>query len=296
MKKGIWYAIGAYSAWGLFPIYWKLLQIVPAPQLISHRVAWSFLSLLAIILFSGTYRKFRSVAFKKKVMLIYCGAALLIGTNWLIYVWAVNSGFIIETSLGYFINPLFSVLLGVVFLHEKMRVFQWVPVGLAGCGVIFLTFVYGSPPWIALSLAASFGTYGLIKKIAPLSSLYGLTLETGMLLIPAVFFLLYTDSVGQCIFLHAGVHYDLLLIGAGPITIVPLLMFASATRRIPLSLVGILHYIAPSLQFLLGVAVYKEPFTTEQLIGYSIVWIALILFAVEGLHARRSRPVIAVIE
>jgi chloramphenicol-sensitive protein RarD len=217
-------------------------------------------------------------------------AAVLIGVNWLTYVWAVNAGFIVETSLGYFINPLLSVLMGVVFLRERLRPWQWAPLGLATAGVLYLTLAYGSPPWIALTLAFSFGFYGLAKKTAPLGSLYGLALETGFLFLPALAFLGYAEAAGQGAFLHSGPLPDLLMIGAGVVTTMPLLLFASAAQRIPLSLVGVLQYIAPTIQFLLGVVVYHEPFTPSQMIGFGLVWIALALFAGEGLLAQRRQP------
>lgn len=222
---------------------------------------------------------------------IYSAAALLIGFNWLVYVWAVNSGFIIEASLGYFINPLLSVFLGVIFLRERLRPWQWIPIGLASMGVAYLAFTYGRLPWIALTLALSFGLYGLVKKAAPLGSFYGLTLETGLLFLPALLFLLYSDQVGQGAFLHTGAGSDLLMAGAGLVTTVPLLMFASAVRRIPLSLAGILQYITPTLQFICGVLIYREPFTSSQLTGFGIVWGALIIFGMEGFLALR-RPVV----
>jgi chloramphenicol-sensitive protein RarD len=201
-----------------------------------------------------------------------------------------------QVSLGYYINPLLNVLMGVLFLRERLRPSQWVPLGLAAAGVLYLNFAYGSLPWIALTLAFSFGLYGLVKKTAPLGSLYGLTLETGLLLLPALFYLLYSETTRQGAFLHSGAISDALLVGAGLMTTIPLLMFASAARRIPLSLVGILQYIAPTLQFLLGVLVYGEPFTHTQFVGFGIVWLALILFGVEGYLASRSRrvqPVVA---
>jgi chloramphenicol-sensitive protein RarD len=206
----------------------------------------------------------------------------------LVYVWAVNANFIVETSLGYFINPLLSVLMGVIFLRERLRPFQWLPVVLAASGVIYLAIAYGRLPWIALTLAFSFGTYGLVKKLAPLGSLYGLTLETGILFIPALIYLSYADRIGTGAFLHSSLTTNLLLIGAGVVTTVPLLMFASAAQRLPLSMVGIMQYIAPTLQFLLGVLVYKEPFDHTHLIGFGIVWVALILFAVENFWARAT--------
>ena len=305
MNKGIWYAVGAYVAWGLFPVYWKWLHQVPALQLLSHRIVWSSLLLLAVILLTKQWQAFRATALNWGVLRIYLISAVLIGVNWLTYVWAVNAGFIVETSLGYFINPLLSVLMGVVFLRERLRSWQWLPIGLATAGVLYLTFAYrvgaaegltahGALPWIALTLAFSFGLYGLIKKVAPLSSLYGLTLETGILFLPALAFLIYSDVTGQGAFLNTGTGSDLLLVGAGAVTTVPLLMFAAGARRIPLSLVGILQYITPTMQFLLGVLVYKEPFTHIRLIGFGIVWIALIIFGVEGFLAHRSQPVAAV--
>jgi chloramphenicol-sensitive protein RarD len=225
--------------------------------------------------------------FTRRTLLIYVVAAVLISINWLTYVWAVNAGFIIETSLGYFINPLLSVLLGVIVLREKLRPVQWLPVFLAASGVIYLTVVYGKLPWIALTLAFSFGLYGLVKKLAPLGSLHGLTLETGILFVPALAYLLFNEFNGTGAFTHIGLSTDLLLIGAGVVTTIPLLLFASAARQIPLTVVGLLQYIAPTIQFLLGVLVYKESFDHTHLIGFSIVWIALIIFWVESYLAHR---------
>ncbi len=289
MNKGIWYGLGAYTAWGLLPIYWKWLEFIPATQIISHRILWSCLMLLVVLGVSRQFGAFRAAAFNLRVLRIYAVAALLIGINWLIYIWAVNAGYLIETSLGYFINPLFNVLLGVVFLHERLRPWQWVPIGLATAGMLYLAFAYGTLPWIALTLATTFALYGLVKKTAPLGSLQGLTLETGILFLPALFFLIYANNTGQGAFLHNGLVIDVLLVGTGLMTTVPLLMFASAARRIPLSLMGILQYIAPTLQFLLGVLVYHEPFTYAQFVGFALVWVALIIFGVEGFQARRAQ-------
>jgi chloramphenicol-sensitive protein RarD len=294
MNKGIWYAIGAYASWGLFPLYWKLLHHVPALQLIGHRIVWSFLALIVLILFIRQWTSFRSTVFAWSVLRVYCFAAVLIGINWLTYVWAVNAGHIVETSLGYFINPLLSVSLGVLFLHEHLRPRQWISIGLAAAGVLFLAIVHGSLPWIALTLAFSFAFYGLVKKIAPLGSLYGLTLETGILLLPALSYLLISDLNRTGAFLHTGTTADILLAGAGIVTTIPLLLFASAARRIPLSLIGILQYISPTLQFLIGVLIYHESFTFIQFIGYAIVWLALILFGMESYFAYQAQ--IAVME
>jgi chloramphenicol-sensitive protein RarD len=289
MKKGILYGIGAYLLWGLFPFYWKWLQPVPAIQIIAHRIIWSFILLALILFVTRQWQAFRGAALNRRAMLIYLASAIFLFFNWFVYVWAVNAGFVVETSLGYFINPLLSVLLGVLFLREKLRAWQWASLGLAAVGVIYVAFSYGQFPWIALSLAFTFGIYGLIKKTAPLGSLYGLTLETSLLFLPAVVFLIYMERLGQGAFLHSGSIQDLLMIGAGLVTSVPLLMFASAAQRIPLSTVGILQYITPTMQFILGVFVYHEPFNRYHLIGFCIVWLALIILWAEGYWASRRQ-------
>ena len=287
MKKGILYGIGAYLAWGFFPIYWKFLHHVPAIQLIGHRIIWSCLLLLVVIVLTKQWDEFRKTV-NLKVLRIYTIAAILIGINWLVYVWAVNANFIVETSLGYFINPLLSVLMGVIFLKERLRLAQWIPVVLAAIGVTYLTFIYGRLPYIALTLAFSFGLYGLVKKLSPLGSLYGLTIETAILFVPALIYLIAMEANSTAAFLHTGISSDLLMIGAGVVTTIPLLMFASAAKSIPLWVVGLLQYIAPTIQFLLGVFLYKEPFSQYQLIGFGIVWAALIFFVVENYLANRA--------
>ncbi len=287
MNKGILYGIVTYILWGFFPIYWKFLHPVPAMQVIGHRISWSFILLIAILLITRQWKDFRSTALKPKVLGIYAIAGVLLTINWLVYVWGVNAGFIVETSLGYFINPLLSVLLGVIFLRERLRPMQWVPVGIAAIGVIYLTFVYGRLPWIALALAFSFGFYGFVKKLAPLGSLYGLTLETGIVFPIALIYLLFVEFTGTGAFAHDGTFITALLIGAGAVTTIPLLLFASAAKQIPLSLVGLLQYIAPTLQFLIGVFLYKEPFDQSHLIGFGIVWAALIIFVIENYLAHR---------
>jgi chloramphenicol-sensitive protein RarD len=287
MNKGIWYGISAYALWGFFPIYWKFLHNVPALQVIGHRISWSFILLLAYIVLIGQWQAFRASAMNWRTIGIYSIAAILLSFNWLIYVWGVNAGFIVETSLGYFINPLLSVLLGVVFLRERLRPLQWIPVGLATIGVIYLTFAYGRLPWIALSLAFTFGFYGFVKKLSPLGSLHGLTLETAIVFPIALAYILFIDIKGSGAFLHNGPLVDIFLIGAGVVTTIPLLMFASAAKQIPLTVVGLLQYIAPTLQFLIGVFVYREPFDHAHFVGFSIVWVALLVFAVESYLANR---------
>jgi chloramphenicol-sensitive protein RarD len=287
MNKGIVNGLGAYVLWGLFPIYWKLLHQVPALQVIGHRIAWSFVLLIVVILLTKQWKQFHSAAITPKTLGIYSIAAVLLSLNWLVYVWGVNAGFIVETSLGYFINPLLSVLLGVMFLRERLRPAQWIPVGLAAAGVIYLTVAYGRLPWIALSLAFSFGIYGLVKKLAPLGSLYGLTLETAIVFPIALIYLLVVDFTGTGAFLHQGALTDILLIGTGVVTSIPLLLFASAARQIPLTVIGILQFIAPTLQFLIGVFLYHEAFDQSRLIGFSLVWLALLIFWLESYFANR---------
>jgi len=294
MKKGVWFALTAYVIWGLFPVYWKWLHQVPAVQLLGHRVVWSFVILAFAIGLTRQWRALRAAAFRGRVLLIYLVAAVLISINWLTYLFAVNSGFVVEASLGYFINPLISVLLGVVVLRERLRPLQWVPMGLAAVGVIYVSLAYGSVPWYAIILALSFGLYGLVKKTAPLSSLYGMTLETALMLVPALVYLLYTEASHQGAFLHTNLTITMLLVGGGLVTTVPLLLFGSAVQRIPLALLGVLQYINPTLQFLLGTLVYHEPFSASRFIGFSIVWVALILYGIEGLVAFRSRQAAAV--
>jgi chloramphenicol-sensitive protein RarD len=288
MNKGILYALLAYGLWGFLPIYWKTIQEVPASQILSHRIIWSFIFLMIIIFVKRDLSAFRTKIKSKKTLGIFSVAALLISVNWLTYIWAVNAGFIVETSLGYFINPLVSVLLGVFFLKEKLRPMQWVPVGLAFAGVLYLTLNYGVLPWIALLLAFTFGLYGLIKKTAPLNSLHGLSLETGILFFPAGIFLIFAESQGIGSLGHTGWVTSLMLLFTGFVTALPLLLFANAARRINLSTLGILQYMAPTIQFLIGVLLYGEPLTTSRLIGFIFIWAALFIYSLENVYMNRK--------
>lgn len=288
MNKGIFLGLGAYLIWGFLPVYLKQVQSVPAPQILGHRIVWSLVLLAIITVLRKEGKQLIQVSAHRSTMLLYAASSLLLGLNWLLYIWAVNTGNIVESSLGYFINPLVSVLFGVTFLKERLRIWQWLPVSIATCGVIYLAVDFGRLPWIALGLAATFGFYGLMKKISPLGSLFGLTLETAILFIPAVIYLLIADFNGNGSFAHQNILTDLLLIAAGVITAVPLLLFGSAARLIPLSLLGLLQYVAPTCQFLLGVLIYREPFSTTRLIGFAIIWFALVLFWLEGfLNSRK---------
>ena len=290
--RGVWIGAAAYTIWGLFPLYWKQLEFMPAGQIIAHRIVWSFVVLVPVLAWS-TWRSRRNgtgavgVAVSSASVGVYTVAAILIAVNWFTYVWAVNHDYVVETSLGYFITPLVNVLLGVAVLRESLRPGQWVAVGLAAGGVAYLTAVYGAVPWIALALAISFGTYGLVKKKAPMPPLPGLTLETGLLFVPAAAFLVAADVRGDGAFGHAGALPTMLMAGAGVVTTVPLLMFAMAVRHVPLSLIGILQFIAPTIQFFLGVFLYREPFSRSQLVGFGLVWTALAVFAMESWQRRQ---------
>lgn len=285
--SGFWSGIAAYTIWGLVPLYWKLLQHVPAIQVLGHRIVWSLAVL--VILVAALRRGGRSTlgVVSRRVVGLYAIAAALIAANWFLYIYAVNAGFIVETSLGYYITPLVNVLFGVLFFHERMRPAQWLSVVLAAAGVVQLTFAYGALPWIAFGLAASFGSYGLAKKKAPLDPVGGLTLETAILAPVAILYLVMLHRTGEAAFLRTGATSDALMIGGGLVTTVPLLLFAAAVRTVPLSVIGIMQYIGPTLQFLLGVFVYHEPFSRSQLVGFSIVWGALAIYAGDSLRARR---------
>ena len=301
MSTGVWYGAAAYALWGLFPVYWKLVQFVPADQLIAHRLAWSFL-LLAGVLARHRSRADRgspqtaAAGLSRQVIALYGGAAILLALNWFIYVWAVNHAFLVEASLGYFITPLVNVLLGVGLLRERLRRLQWCAVTLGAAGVVSLSFAYGAVPWIAIALAITFGVYGLVKKRAPYGPVAGLTVETGVLVLPAIAYLVGVELRGSGAFGQAALSSQLLVVASGIITTVPLVLFAAAVHRVPLSLIGILQYISPTLNFLLGVFVYSEPFTPQQLAGFALVWSALIVFGAEGFRARSQLRSVTVSE
>ncbi len=286
-NKGVLYGALAYLMWGIFPIYFKAIKAVPSFEILVHRIVWSFLLLAMVLVVRREWTQFRRAVVQPRIVGIYALAAVLLAVNWFVYVWGVNAGHVVDASLGYFINPLLSVALGVILLRERLRPLQWLPVGLATVGVLYLTIEYGKLPWIALVLAVTFGLYGLLKKIAPLGALYGLSLETSLLFLPAAGYLIYQEFWGMAAFGHLSLTTSLLLSLAGVITVLPLLLFASAARSIPLSLLGLLQYIAPTGQFLLGVLVYGETFERARLVGFLLIWSALLLFTLEGFLARR---------
>ena len=289
-NKGVLFALAAYILWGFFPLYFKAIQQVSALQILAHRIAWGFVFTLAVVLMLRQWKEFRASIFNRRTFLIYAGASVVLGINWFTYVWAVITNHVVESSLGYFINPIVSVLLGVIFLRERLRTFQWVAIAMVTAGVVYLTITFGQLPWISLVLAVTFGFYGLLKKIAPLGALHGITLETAVLTIPSLAYLFIVNANGTGTFGHSTPLLDFLLVLSGPVTAIPLLLFATGARRIPLTTIGLLQYIAPTLQFLLGVLVFHEPFDQSRLIGFMIIWLALVLFSVENLLARRRTP------
>jgi len=289
MNKGILAGIGAYTMWGLFPVYWRLLEKDPAIEILAHRMVWSLIFVVILLSVRKEWRWLGPVLRNRRTVLIYTLAAILLSINWFTYIWAVNAGYVVEASLGYFINPLVNFLLGVIFLGEKLRPWQVAAVILAGAGVVYLTVSYGSLPWISLVLAFTFGLYGLIKKTAVLESTHGFSLETMVLFLPALGYLLYRETSGIGAFGHQGAVTTLLLALAGPVTAIPLLMFGYSARKIPLSMLGFIQYITPTLQFLLGVFVYLEPFPPARLVGFSIIWLALLVYSLEGVLFNR-RP------
>jgi chloramphenicol-sensitive protein RarD len=289
LNKGIVFGISAYLIWGFFPAFFKALQEVSALQIMFHRVVWSFVFVVVVILVKRDWAALKAQIGSLKILLIYGTAAVLLAVNWWIYIYGVNSGQVLETSLGYFLNPLINVAMGVVLLKEKLRPAQWVPVGMASAGVLYITLQYGKLPWIALGLAILFALYGLVKKVAPLGALYGFTVETAVLILPSLGYLMFVESQGSGSFGHSGVSTAVLLVLSGAVSAVPLLMFAAAARLIPLYMMGILQFIAPTCQFLLGVLAYHEPFTPTRVVGFSIIWAALLFYWLEGMIAQRRR-------
>lgn len=293
MNPGILFGLGAYLAWGLFPLYFRLLQRVSALELVAHRVVWSALLLAMGLVATGRLRRFFASTKSGRVWAIHAISALLIGINWLVYVWGVNHGRVVECSLGYFLNPLVSIGLGVLVLGERLRRAQWAGVVLAGIGIACLAVGQGGFPWISVALALSFGTYGLLKKRAPLDSLYGLFAETLVLFLPALVWIAFREVVTSGPLNDAtGLEWTL-VIGTGLITTIPLLLFSMSTRRIPLSMVGFIQYLTPSLQFVIGVFVFNEVFSAGKLRGFLLVWSGLAVVVIDGIwkttRARRMR-------
>ncbi len=281
MLRGILAAGTAFTLWGVFPLYLRLMKQVPSLEILSHRVLWSVVLLMGLLAIRRQWDWLASVRARPRIVLTFVASALMLGTNWVVYIWSVNHDHVIDASLGYFITPLFNVLFGIG-LGERLRLTQWLAVALAACGVVWLTVSAGQLPWIGLVIAVTFSLYGLLRKTAALGALEGLSIET-LVLLPAASLFLLLPNAGSSHAFGSDVTPTLLLISAGPVTAIPLLMFAYGARRIPLSLVGLLQYIGPSIQLLLGVWMYHEPFNNNKLICFTLIWLGLALYSGEAL-------------
>lgn len=288
MNRGVLFGLLCYVLWGLLPIYWNALSSVPSLQILSHRIVWSIFWLALWITFLRKWSALTAIFRRPRLLRTLAIASVLLTFNWGLYIWAVNNGKVVETSLGYFINPLFNVLLGVIFFGERLRRLQIGAVILAAIGVLYLTLTLGEPPWISLALAASFAIYALLKKRSDLGATEGLFVETGVVAGFALAYLVWVEIDGQAAFGHTTWDQNTLLIFAGAVTALPLVLFAAAARRIPLTLIGFLQYTSPTIQFLLGVFYFQEPFSVEKLVGFCFIWSALILFSMDGFLRSRN--------
>ncbi|CAN5903036.1 EamA family transporter RarD [soil metagenome] len=288
-RRGFFYGLAAFSIWGIFPLYWPLLDPAGAVEVLAHRIVWSLVVVVALVAVLRLRERLLAVVRDRRRLGLLALAAAIISVNWVTYIWGVTHGFVIETALGYFINPLVLVLMGVFLLGERLRSWQWCALALAAAGVLVLTVDYGRPPVIALILASSFGTYGLLKKRAAVGAVEGLVVETGLLAPVALGYLLLLGALGTGTFSGGGGSHAALLAGTGVITALPLLLFGAAAPRVRLTTIALLQYVAPLLQFLLGLVVFGEPMTTPRWFGFGLVWIALVVISVEAtITAQRS--------
>jgi chloramphenicol-sensitive protein RarD len=292
-RKGLVITALTFVIWGVVPLYWRLLEAVPSLHIMAHRVVWSAVLVVGWLLLSNGLGWWRQIRAQPRALATLALSSVMIAFNWSLYIWAVNAGHVVETSLGYFINPLINVVLGVAVLRERLSPAQWVAVAFALLGVAWLTWHSGSPPWIALGLAFSFGLYGLLRKLISVDAVAGLGVESIYLLLPALAFVTWGEFGHGGGFANGwGWRADLLLIFGGVVTAIPLIGFAYGVRRIPLSLVGLLQYIAPSLQLMIGVLVFNEAFGPERAIGFASIWMGLLIFASDGLWRSRRRPAV----
>ncbi|WP_242891839.1 EamA family transporter RarD [Actinomadura litoris] len=285
VKRGVLYGAGAYALWGLFPLYWPLLKPAGAAEILAHRIMWSLITVAAVLAVTRNWGWIRALRPRRLGLLTL--AAVMISVNWGVFIYAVNSGRTIEAALGYFINPLISVVFGVVIFRERLRAWQWGAVGLGAAAVVLLTADYGEPPWIALILAFSFGVYGLLKKFANMPSAESLGVETAAMFVPALVLALALEGRGDAAFGHAGLGDAALLATTGLVTAFPLMMFNAAAIRLPLSMIGMLQYLAPALQFLIGLLVQGEEMPASRWTGFLLVWLALIVLTWDGLRTAR---------
>ncbi|MBT2543146.1 EamA family transporter RarD [Streptomyces sp. ISL-44] len=294
-RAGLFYGFGAYGMWGLVPLFWPLLQPSGAIEILAHRMVWSLAVVGLALLALRRWGWIRELLREPRKLGLTTLAASVITVNWGLYIWSVNNGHVVEASLGYFINPLVSIAMGVLVLGERLRRAQWVAVGISFAAVLVLAIGYGRPPWISLVLACSFATYGLIKKKLNMGGLESLTAETAVLFLPALGYLLWLGAQGQSTFTSQGTGHSLLLASTGLVTAIPLVLFGAAAIRVPLSTLGLLQYMAPVFQFGLGVLYFHEAMPPERWAGFSLVWAALALLTWDALRrARRSRAALAV--
>ncbi len=286
-KTGLLFGVSAYVLWGAFPLYWPLLEPASALEIVSHRAVWTLVFCIIILAITKSLKATSETMKRPKVAAKLFLSSILISINWLVYIWATNNGHVVEASLGYYINPLVMIGFGVIILKEKMRALQWSAVGIATFGVLVLTIDYGRLPWIALTLAISWGSYGFIKKQLGLGALEGLAIETLIASLPYLLYLIYIGNNGTGQFGH-GLGITLLLISAGAITAIPLLLFNGSTTRLPLTVIGLLQYITPTIQFSIGVWVRHEDMPAARWIGFLIIWIALIALAIDLVKSSRA--------
>jgi chloramphenicol-sensitive protein RarD len=287
-RRGVTLGATAYTLWGLFPLYWTLLAAAGALEALAHRMLWSLVVVAVVLVATGRVSSARAVLASRRKLGLLTAAAVLIACNWGAYIWGVNHGHVVETALGYFTGPLVSVLIGVLLLRERLRAAQWVAVGLGAVAVVVLAVGYGQVPWVALVLAFSFSAYGLVKKLAGVPALESVGIEAAITLVPALAYVCVLEATGSGTFFSLGVGHTLLLIGGGVVSTLPLLAFGGAAVRIPLSMIGLLQYLAPVLQFAFGVLVFHEQMPPQRWLGFAIVWLGLLVLTVDGMRAART--------
>ncbi|MDZ5663178.1 EamA family transporter RarD [Nocardioides sp. S-58] len=288
-RRGVILGALAYILWGTFPLYWTLLEPGGAVEILAHRIVWSLLTMLVIVVLWRRAGQLRALVRDRRKVLILTGAAVVISFNWGAYIWGVNNGRVVETSLGYFINPLVTVLMGVLVLGERLRRLQWLAMGIAFVAVVVLAVDYGRPPWVALVLAFSFGTYGLAKKQAAVDAVESITLETLVLAPVAAAYIAWLMSTGESNFASHGTGHALLFTTTGIITAIPLMLFGAAAIRVSMVSLGLLQYLAPTIQFALGILVFDEAMPASRWIGFGLVWVALAVFTIEMVNHRRRQ-------
>ncbi|HEY0889217.1 MAG TPA: EamA family transporter RarD [Nocardioides sp.] len=288
-RRGMIFGVAAYVMWGAFPLYFPLLEPADPFEILAHRIVWSALTLLVVVVLLRRVGRVRALVADRRRLAFLAIAGVTICFNWGGYIWGVNNGYVVETSLGYFINPLVTVMFGVLLLGERLRALQWASLALAGLAVVVLTLDYGRLPWIALLLAFSFGTYGLLKKQANAGAIESLTVETGVVAPVAAAYAVWLAATGASHFSTEGPGHTALMLSAGLVTVVPLVCFGAAATRVPLVTIGLLQYLAPVLQFLLGVLYFDEDMPPVRWIGFGLVWLALVLLTVEALRHRRRQ-------